>query len=220
MSNGPATKTMREELEAHGLEPHEFHLLARALSCSESNAIFEDRLRMLAILGLTELADWITSRKRFDTLSECDIARVLKIFLDIRQEAPSLEALANDFGISEARGHSMLSRMNYGEARRMKAMSYTHASTWLRNELKNIEIKKDRQELIVNAQYLICIKDAAWEIMSDLRDRGKGGKDKDAMRPEVHTKEKQGAIVKTSPKMWAYITAWLDEKAAEMEGAL
>jgi DNA-binding transcriptional regulator YhcF (GntR family) len=220
MSNTPTTKTLHEELEAHGLGPHELHLLARALSCSESDAVFEDRLRMLAILGLAELADWIIGRKRFDTVSESDISRVLKIFLEIRQEAPSLESLANDFGISEARGHSMLSRMNYGEARRMKAMFYTHTADWLRKELKKTKIENDLQDLTVDAQCLACIKDAAWEIMSNPLDREKGGKYEGAMRPEVPVKERQGAIVHASPKMWGYITAWIDEKAKKTEGIL
>src|SRR5260370_38514990 len=119
MLNVPITKTMRAELEAHGLGPHELHLLARALSCSEADAVFEYRLRTLAILGLTELADWIVGRKRFATVSENDISRVLKIFLQIREEAPSLESLANAFAIPDPRGRSIYARVKHGDPRGM-----------------------------------------------------------------------------------------------------
>src|SRR5260370_11805065 len=115
MLNVPITKTMRAELEAHGLGPHELHLLARALSCSEADAVFEYRLRTLAILGLTELADWIVGRKRFATVSENDISRVLKIFLQIREKAPSLESLSNDSPIPHTLTPKFLSRITYCE---------------------------------------------------------------------------------------------------------
>src|SRR5260221_5505872 len=159
MSDAPIT--MRVELEAHGLGSHELHLLARALSGSDWNpAVVEDRLRTLAILGLTELADWIIGRKRFATVSENDISRVLKIFLKIREEAPSLESLANDFAIPESRGRSMLSRMNYGEARGMKALVYKRTAQWLRNELAKTKTVKERKSLTVDVQRLACINDA------------------------------------------------------------
>lgn len=217
MSNVPITKTMRAELEAHGLGPHELHLLARALSCSESDAVFEERLRTLAILGLTELADWIIGRKRFATVSENDISRVLKIFLKIREEAPSLESLANDFAIPESRGRSMLSRMNYGDARGMKVMSYKLTLQSL-NELPKTEKNNEPQALTVDAQRLACINDATWAIMSHPQDSKDGGKYEGAEWPVENHKGIHGAIVHATPKMWTYIMAWLDEKVREIEG--
>lgn len=215
MSNVPTTTTLRAELETHGLGPHELHLLARALSCSESDAVFEERLRMLAILGLTELADWIIGRKRFNTVSESDISRVLKIFLEIRQDTPSLESLANHFGISESRGRSMFSRMNYGEARSMKAKVYESTAKLL-NELPKNEKSNEPQALTVDAQCLECINNATWEIMLHPQDSERGGKYEGAEWPVVNHKGIHGAVVHATPKMWKHISAWIDKRVEDI----
>jgi len=208
----PLMKTMRDELEAHGLESNELHLLARALSCSDMDEEFEKRLYALAVVGLTELADWVVGRKRFNTLSEIDISRVLRIFLEIRSDAPSIESLAEDFGISEARGRSMLSRMNYGEARHVKARSYRFTAQSLSNELSQTKVEKGRKSLTVDVQRLAYIQDAVWELMSGQRYCP------DVERPEVTHRDRHGATVLATPNTWECIMKWMEKKAEEIEG--
>lgn len=209
----PLTKTMRDELEAHGLEAHELHLLARALCCSELDEEFEKQLYALAIVGLTELADWIIGRKRFNTLSEIDISRVLRVFLEIRSDIPSVESLAEDFGISEARGRSMLSRMNYGEARHVKARSYRFTAQSLSDELSHTKVEKGRKALTVDIQRLAYIQDAVWEILSSSQSDCS-----DTERPEMTHRDRHGATVLATPKTWEYIMKWMEKKAKEIEG--
>ncbi len=67
----------------------------------------------------------------------------------------------------------MLSRMNYGEAQRMKAMVYKLTAQSL-SELPKTEKNNEPQALAVDAQRPACINDATWEIMLHPRDSEKG----------------------------------------------
>ncbi len=214
MLNDP-TQKMSQELIAHGFGPGELLLLKRALCGAESDSLFEDRLSKLAIQGLIELADWILGRKRFGTITESDMNRVLKIFLEIRQDAPTLQSLTEDFGIPETRGRSMLSRMNYGEARVMKMMSYKHTAAKLEDKFL-IDDKKGRFSLTVDAESLKCINDAVWEITANPNHRDKESVYKDAEWPVVEHKGTHGAIVHAKKEMWKHIRNWLKEKAEEI----
>ena len=102
--------------------------LANYVGCRPDDlAALTARLKQVQMLALNEWLGWAGARGRFNSLSELDTSRVLDLFLTVRQEAPTVEALVEQLAIPQGRATSMIGRMKYGKARELMKMSFVHA---------------------------------------------------------------------------------------------
>ena len=200
-----------EELRLQSVERR---ALIRSLGLEDDGPEFGKRLAVLAQLALEEWVDWIVGRHRFNSVSENDKARVLRLFLDVRKEPPTLQVLVNDLGIPEGRGTSMLSRMRYGDARRLRALGYRKTHSDLSGRLQGDEESGGRKTLFIEKQSWDYIQEAAWEIMRDTAKHAKGQQYEGAEFPEGSV-DRWGGTCKASVGMWDYILDWLDQRATE-----
>ncbi len=196
-----------------------------ALSAAERAALekalggadhFGDRFAKLGNLAMAELVGWIVGRRRFNSVSESDTSRVLEIFLDIRNEPPTLDKLVDDLGIPESRARSMLGRMRYGEARALRQLQYRHALDRVQSDLGQTTEQNTRKQLWLDKTVADCVDEAANAIMQDTAKRGKGKPYALAEFP-AFSSQRYGTAVWTTTKMWDYILDWLKAKSAEKQ---
>jgi hypothetical protein len=206
----------RDRLQRLGIANADMDALEKALGAGSQGYNFDQRCEALIDMALVELTEWIVGRRRFGTISESDGNRVLKLFLDIRDEVPTVEALANQLGIPESRAVSMLSRMRYGSGRRLRAKNCSTSSRVLTQKLAVAQNEGGRKTVTVELTCLECVKEAAWEVMMEPQLHAKGKKYAVAERPEYFDISKYGGTVVASVGTWEYIIAWLDEKAQEL----
>jgi len=149
------------------LTPDERRRLAAALGTTSDAADYESRLELFKELAMRELVDWAISRRRFESVSAIDVHRILTLFGEIRDEAPTVEALANELSISESRAVALLSRMRYGEARLIRRLTYVAAGRDLQAQLTSAALKSGRKLVWVKSDTGRIIDEANTAIMVD-----------------------------------------------------
>jgi hypothetical protein len=186
--------------------------LRRALGASDDDDL-KARVKQLRIIAAKEIVDWLLGRHRYITTAECDAARVLQIFRDIRKESPTLAALANDFELSPGRSASIAARLRYGEGRTFEALRYQAARQAITAKLPGRPKDLDeRQALYLTPDISEVIMQVAASIMLDTAQRAKGGKWENAEMP-VEQRRRGIAVVTASVRMWGFIQAELDSHA-------
>ncbi len=149
------------------LTPDERRRLAAALGTTSDAADYEPRLGLFKELAMRELVDWAISRRRFESVSAIDVHRILALFGEIREEAPTVEALANELSISESRAVALLSRMRYGDARLIRRLTYVAAGRDLQAQLASAALKSGRKLVWVKSDTGRIIDEANTAIMVD-----------------------------------------------------
>lgn len=71
-------------------------------------------------LAYQEWVAWLSGR-RHDSLASLERERIIAIF-ELRREVPTVQRLVEEFGISEGRASSMMSRIRYAAGRRIRAL--------------------------------------------------------------------------------------------------
>lgn len=173
----------------------------------------EQRIDTLRELAFEEYVDWLLARKRFESVSALDHKRILEVFSRIRVEAPSVETLSNDFGISESRAVSMLSRMRYGSARIIRQLQYAAAGTEIQEQRQNVAAEDGLLFLWLRRETARIVEEANTAIMRDTAARQANGKYEGA---ELARKSEPGRYDEqwsASPKMWDHIVSWIGEHA-------
>jgi len=201
-------------LKSQDLNENEQAILARALGTEKDSDDFESRLSELVGLAFQELTEWILGHQRFNSVTELDKNRILKLFLDVRKEPPTVESLVNEFGIPEGRAANMLARMRYGEARRLRTLTYEATSKKIATELPHAESIGGRKTIFLDRQTFDCVREANSEIMLDSASRKKGGKFEGAEQIEG-SPDRWGSHCTASTKMWSHIATWLKCRAKE-----
>jgi hypothetical protein len=190
--------------------------LAAALGTTVEAAEFTERLTLLEQLALDEYVDWILSRHRFETTAALDRHRILELFGRIRREAPTIESLANDLDISEARATSLLSRMRYGDARQIRRLTYVAAKAELDRQLASAALSNNRKDVWVTAETGRAISEANTAIMLDKEARKPG---QPLARAELAVRmsaTRTGQEWVASKDMWELIGKWLDAAAERL----
>jgi hypothetical protein len=195
------------------LTADEQRLLAAALGTTPDTKAFRDRLRQLEAIALRELIDWAIARRRFASVSAIDMHRLLAIFGEIRQEAPTVELLANDLSISESRAVALLSRMRYGDARLIRQLTYLAAHHDLDAQLKSATAKGGRKVVWVKSDTGRIIDEANTAIMIDQLGRREGGQYAGAEKAERTDSTRTGQSWTASEKMWQFIASWIKTQA-------
>jgi hypothetical protein len=203
--------------EAVDLTPDERRRLAAALGTTSDAADFESRLELFEELAMRELVDWAISRRRFESVSAIDVHRILALFGEIREEAPTVEALANELSISESRAVALLSRMRYGDARLIRRLTYVAAGRDLQAQLASAALKSGRKLIWVKSDTGRIIDEANTAIMVDQTGRGEGGRYAGAEKAERTDNTRTGQSWSASDKMWQFIVAWISDRAASPE---
>lgn len=185
--------------------------LARVVGCDpeDRNALGE-LLRKLQTLALAEWLAWATARRRFNSLSELDADRVLGLFLEVRQAAPTVELLVEELAIPQGRATSLVGRMKYGKARQLIRMSYVAAERDVRKRLEDAEAVEETKTVFVSGDILERIREVETDIL--LAD-GTVFPAKEKLN--VDTAGRRTAIVTTSTAMWNYVLAQLKMKATQ-----
>ena len=187
--------------------------LAAMLGTQADAPDHEQRIDTLRQLAFEEYVDWLLARKRFESVSALDHKRILEVFSRIRVEAPSVETLSNDFGISESRAVSMLSRMRYGSARIIRQLQYAAAGTEIQEQRQNVAAEDGLLFLWLRRETARIVEEANTAIMRDTTARQANGKYEGA---ELARKSEPGRYDEqwsASPKMWDHIVAWIGEHA-------
>jgi hypothetical protein len=193
--------------------------LAIALGTLPDADDFAERIEALKEVAFEELVDWILERRRFDSVSAIDRARVLQVFGVIRKEAPTVETLANELGISESRAVSLLSRLRYGDARTVRYLTMTAAVHDLATQLEHATEHSERKHVWVKAETGRVVDEANTAIMLDQTGRAPGGKFEGAELAERTEAKRTGQLWSASPKMWELIKTWIAERADEFRPA-
>jgi hypothetical protein len=191
--------------------------LAAALGTTVDDEAFTQRVARLEQIALDEYVDWILSVRRFETPAALDRHRILELFGTVRQQAPTVESLANDLDISESRATSLLSRMRYGDARLIRRLTYVAANTELQKQLGSVEAFNNRKDVWVSAETGRAISEANTAIMLDHDARKEGGRFAGAELAERPSATRTGQEWVASERMWELILAWI-EAAAERLG--
>jgi hypothetical protein len=183
--------------------------LARIVGCLPDDLdALTARLKQVQMLALIEWLGWAAARGRFNSLSELDASRVLDLFLTVRQEAPTVEALVEQLAIPQGRPTSMIGRMKYGKARELMKMSFVHALREVQQRLDDEAIVDYSKTIIVSREVLERIRDVETEIL--LADK--------TTFPERQTIKadpagRLGGMATTSPAMWNYVVSELTKRA-------
>jgi hypothetical protein len=206
-------------LDGLDLDSSERQILERALGVTSSDESAEKallaRLNLLQASAFKELVDWIIGRRRFSSISESDMHRVVELFLNVRGEAPSVDQLVTDLAIPAARSTSLLARMRYGEGRALTALAMRTSASKLRKKLDSTTADGGgRKSVWVDGDILADIRRAAMAIMdAPPESHNKGGDFQGAQFPDITSYGKDGGVAKTTLTMWEYILTKLDPQA-------
>jgi hypothetical protein len=194
------------------LQERERAILVKAIGLEPNDKRVPTRLEMLRDIAFIELVEWILGRRRFNTISESDTSRVLKIFLEMREEQPTLEQLVNELALSHGRAVSLLSRLKYGQGRALRALNLKAAKKEIEEALADAKEENDRKTISVDSDIYDLVQESAWSIMKDFGRKTKGNPYPGAEDPDF-TNNKWGGTVRARTKMWKYIIDWLDSQA-------
>lgn len=184
------------------LSHYERALLEHALGASSTT--LDARLQILRDQALGEYVNWLTGRRRFNSVSELETFRILHLFLDIRGEVPTVDVLVGDIGMSAGRAQSLLNRLRYGEARKLRALAVDQAARALSEQLASAEVNSNRKTVWVTPEVLDIVLDAAGTIMRSPAEHDQGKKWAGAEFP-TYVRQRAVAQVTTTVGMWEYI---------------
>jgi hypothetical protein len=184
--------------------------LAAALGTTVASEVFAERVVLLEQIALDEYVDWLLSVRRFETAAALDRHRILELFGTVRQEAPTVESLADDLDISESRAASLLSRMRYGDARLIRRLTYVAALAELQRQLASVEAFNNRKDVWVSAETGRAVSEANTAIMLDHDARKEGGSFAGAELAERPSATRTGQEWVASELMWELIIAWIE----------
>ena len=187
--------------------------LAAALGTTPNADTFSGRVQQLQAFALRELIDWAIARRRFESVSAIDVHRILTIFGEIREEAPTVELLANQLSISESRAVALLSRMRYGDARLIRRLTYLAARRDLDVQLASAAAMAGRKVVWVKSDTGRIVDEANTAIMIDQVGRADGGQHEGAEKAERTDSTRTGQSWTASEKMWGFILAWIEAQA-------
>lgn len=200
------------------LTPAETRRLAIALGTSPDDAAaFEQAKNSLRDAAFDELVDWVLGRRRFDSISALDRHRVLTLFSSIRGEAPTVAALANELEISESRAVSMLSRMRYGSARVIRALTYRAAIDELERQIAAGNLDQGQKLVWVSAETGRLVDEANGNIMRDIERRQPGGDFENAQLARREESGRSGQQWQATEGMWDLILGWLRAETEALE---
>lgn len=200
--------------DAIPLNEDDLDQLAQALGISKDDVeAFEERLASLSEFALHEYVDWILARRRFESPSALDRHRILEIFGSIREEAPTVEKLVDDLGVSESRAVSLLSRLRYGHARLVRRLQYKAAATEIRECLQIPEEHEARLHLGVTPDTGRIIDEANTAIMMAVIERQPGGRYEGAEKAVRVEAARTGHFWSSKEAMWDMILEWIDARA-------
>ena len=182
--------------------------LGQLVGCDPADAAFLQRLQKVIEIAVNEWLSWAIASRRFNTLSELDTDRVLRLFLEVRHAAPTVEALVEQLAMPQGRATSMISRMKYGQARQLLRLSFESALHEVQTRLKSTKEDNGAKQITVTRETLDRLRDAEFDIFSAL--------DGSFPKPQLLTVQstgRLGAVVRTSPKMWGYLVANLTSRS-------
>jgi hypothetical protein len=205
-----SSPTAREILKELSLRPEETSALESALGSREGEPKFAERLEGLAGLALREYLLWITGRRRFNSIPESDGTRVRSIFLELRGEPPTVEQLVDGFGFSEPRATSLLSRLRYGDARKLRVLAYAAAAKTIEASQASASEEDGRKTLYLPRDVWDIANEASWHIMSQPEKQAKAGEYEGAEWPEASV-TRYGCTVRASSAMWNHVVRWLEQ---------
>ncbi len=146
----------------------------------------------------------MTGRRRFNSVSELETFRILHLFLDVREEVPTVDVLVGDIGMSAGRAQSLIGRLRYGEARQLRALAAAQAARVLSEQLASAEDNGGRKTVWVTPEVLDIVLEAAGTIMRSPAEHNRGRKWASAEFP-TYVRQRAVAQVSTSMGMWEYI---------------
>lgn len=190
--------------------------LAAALGTTPDAEAFASRLERLTEIALRELVDWAIARRRFESVSAIDMHRILALFGEIREEAPTVELLANQLNISESRAVALLSRMRYGEMRLIRRLTYLAAHRDLDAQLQSATSKSGRKIVWVKSDTGRIVDEANTAIMIDQLGRGEKGRYAGAEKAERTDSTRTGQAWTASDRMWELIAGWIETESATL----
>jgi hypothetical protein len=162
----------------------------------------EETLQKLAKGAFKEYVEWLIGKRRFNTTSEVDAYRVFRIFYEIRNQAISTDALANDMLFSPGKATSIVSRLRYGEGRALSRLANKAAIQRIDSQVD--QSSDEAQTVYLDAGEFDAVMNASSEIMRSTSEHAEGRKWQDAERPEA-TRDRYFSQVTASPTMWRYV---------------
>jgi hypothetical protein len=197
-----------DALSELGLTVAEQAALRGALGAQDDKALAE-RLARLRKNALSEYVEWLTGRRRFNSLSELDTYRILHLFLDIREQVPTVESLVSEIGLSAGRATSLLSRLRYGEARALRKLAMREAHAELVRQLDAAQENSGRKAVWVSAEVYDIVFEAAGEIMQATEEHATGRKWVQAEMP-TGNRSRFVSTVTAATKMWGYVLSVIE----------
>jgi hypothetical protein len=184
-------------------------VLGRLVGCEPTDPAYSERLQKVIDLAVAEWLSWAVAEKRFSTLSELDTHRVLNLFLEIRQSAPTVEALVEELAIPQGRAISMISRMKYGRARQLLRLSFEAAAREVGTRLASAKEVSGERQITVTRETLDRLRDAEFDVFS-----APDGQYQSRQLLSVQSSGRLGAVVRTSVKTWEHLAASLASRAS------
>lgn len=198
-----------EMMKLLALRPDEEAALEIALGAQKDSDEFAERLETLSTIALREYIEWIVGRRRFNSVPESDGSRIRSIFLELRKEPPTAEQLVDGFGLSEPRATSLLSRLRYGEARKLRLLAYSAAADVIETGAAAATEDEDgRKTLYLDRDVWDVANEASWQIMRQPAKHEKDAEYDGAEWPEASV-TRYGCTVRAPSAMWNYIVEWL-----------
>lgn len=204
---------IKDVLDGTGFGDAQLDVLRRIVGAEDDNELAL-RLEMIRSLALMEWLEWATARRRFSSLSELDTSRVLKLFVNVRKRALSVESLVEDLAIPQARATNMIGRLKYGEARALASLSFAAAVDDVKKRLDDAEERSGRKSITTTREIVDRIEEVHFGILSSPpKELDKRGKYAAAEGLTVASSNRYGSTVTTSTKTWTYIISALESKA-------
>ena len=97
-------------------------LSALGLDVQNQKRTTADAVTRLRDVAFREFVAWLTGARRYESISTMERDRLIAVFCDMRSSPPSIAALVDDLHYPEGRAVAMLSRMRFGNAKRLDAL--------------------------------------------------------------------------------------------------
>lgn len=111
---------------------------------------------------------------------------------------------------------SLLSRMRFGAARRIRGLRYASAKQELENQLSSGDKDDGQIHVWVSRDTGRLIEEANTAIMIDQQAKRAGGKYEGAVKANRVERTGTGQAWQATEKMWHYILDWLEEQATSL----
>jgi hypothetical protein len=204
-----AEQRLAQLLDEAGLADSDLPVVRLILGTTDASTV-ADRLEAVRKVAFREFLEWAMARRRFNSVSELDTARVLALYVRVRREPATVESLVEQLAIPQGRATSMLARIKYGDGRALMAMSFEAAAKDVEARLKEVDETNRRKSITVSSDVVDRIQEVAFEIVSaPVADHNKGGRFELAEEVTSLPSGRWGATVTTSTKTWGYIVSLL-----------